>query len=287
MSASGNDHGERRNISEKIYTLWDELADHGPQETDQALRHCMNEICQLIGADDAGWYGMVRLGPECRLLNGKRIATKYDFTPAPPSSRDPMGGWRIGVIVRLQEISAAAERRRYKTWQAIEDKLGDTSRAIASMAGQFRAHTLLGGLVDMAEFQTTEHYDQLYRKRNISDRLWVLFPVTDDSESCFVFDKLGKGKSFDSNEVRTVMQCMRGIKWFHRNALLSHGLGVSNLSLTPKERDVLSQLLTGDSEKEIARKFGITPGSAHQYCVSIYQKYGVRGRLELMALWLN
>lgn len=242
---------------------------------------------QLIDADDANWYGLLRLTENGHATNGKRLTAKYDFTTQAPSAHDPMGGWRIGVMVRLNELCAEAERKRYKAWQAIEDKAGETSRAIASMSGQFRAHTLLGGLVDMAQFQQTEHYDFFYRQRDIADRLWVVFPVTGNSESCFVFDKHGQGRQFEINQVRTAKQCMRGIKWFHRHALLSHGLGICTASLTPKERDVLSQLLTGDSEKEIARKFNITPGSAHQYCVSIYQKFGIHGRLELMALWLS
>lgn len=282
-----NYHAERRNISQKIYTLWDELADYGPQDVDNALRHCMTALCKLIDADDAAWYGLVRIDKNHQFLCGKRITSKYDFGVDGPTARDPMGGWRIGVKIALNELCEEVERERYKAWQAIEDKAGDTSRAVASMSGQFRAHTLLDGLVDMDQFRQTEHYDFFYRKAGVSDRMWVVFPVATNSESCFVFDKLGHSKRFDTNQVRTACQCMRGIKWFHRHALLSHGLGICESSLTPKERDVLSQLLTGDAEKDIARKFKITPGSAHQYCVSIYQKFGVRGRLELMALWLS
>lgn len=284
---SGNDNAERRNVSQKIYDLWDDLADYGPQEVDKALRHCMSALCNLSDADDACWYGLVRLNSNYRNGTGNRISTEYDSATQSPAIHDAMDGWRIGATVGLNDIDAAAERDFNQAWQALEDKPGDTGRAIVSMSGQFRTHTLLGGLVDMDQFQQTGHYDFLYRKRNISDRLWVVFPVTSHSESGFVLDKRGPGKCFKANEVRIARQCLRGIKWFHRQALLSHGLGISNSSLTPKERSVLSQLLRGDSEKEIARKSNITPGSAHQYCVRIYQKYGVRGHLGLMSLWLG
>jgi DNA-binding CsgD family transcriptional regulator len=57
--------------------------------------------------------------------------------------------------------------------------------------------------------------------------------------------------------------------------------------LTPTERRVLQELLSGKTEKQIAARLGVTPGSAHQYVTAIYRKFGTRGRTELMGLWLS
>lgn len=63
--------------------------------------------------------------------------------------------------------------------------------------------------------------------------------------------------------------------------------GISEVPLTPAEQRLLPELLTGDSEKVIAERLSLTPGTAHQYAVGLYRKFGVRGRIEFMALWLR
>lgn len=55
---------------------------------------------------------------------------------------------------------------------------------------------------------------------------------------------------------------------------------------SPRERATLDLLLTGVSEKEIARKLGISRHTAHGYVKNLYRKLGVRSRAELMALAL-
>ncbi len=273
---------------EEMHQRWDELADYGPANIGKALTHCMQALCKLTGADDACWFGIVHHDPDCNPVRGRRSGAYFDLGVKPYSAGDLLNGWRMGAIERLAPVNTASEVERYKTMQNLDDPMGDTSRAVVSHAGRFRIHQLQSGdLVKLEAFQQTQHYDYFYRQTNIYDRLWVVFPVTSTTESCFVIDKVGERRSFAEEEIRAAGQYLRGLKWFHRQALVSHGLGVSQVSLTSTEHRVLCRLLAGNTEKEIAAQFEITPGSAHQYCVSIYNKYGVSGRTKLMALWLN
>lgn len=57
--------------------------------------------------------------------------------------------------------------------------------------------------------------------------------------------------------------------------------------LSPRVRQALLHLLTGESEEEIAEQMSITPGTLHQHVVTVYRSFGVRSRAELMALWLS
>lgn len=287
MCATNFSADEQRECSEQICKLWDELAVLCPQHIDEALRHCMSVICDMAGADDACWFGMVRVSDTCKPAKGRPIAAKYEWRERPIKANDPTMGWRIGALARMTPLDPEAERARYKEIQQLDDKEGDTNRTFLAEAGQFRVYSLHDGTIDLAAFQKTEHYDFFYRQSRISDRLWIVFPVTANTESCFVFDICGRDERFSADAIGAATQCLRGIKWFHHQALLSHGLGISEASLTPVERRVASLLLTGATEKEIAERMSVKPGSVHQYCVDIYQKYGVRGRLEFMALWLN
>lgn len=256
-------------VAEDIFSLWDELSDFSTQSGDEALRHCMSRICDCIGAKNAFWIGAVRL------LNGKA------------AREDALSGWRIGAVQMLHTARTTRQRLRAGMRAAHSDNPGDTTRAVVEGAGQFRVHTLRGGLVDLKAFRKTDHYDYFYRKLGVSDRMWVVLPVNADTESLFCFDKYGQGSRFGPRAIQFAGDALRGIKWFHRQLLLNHGLGVSDAGLTPAERRVVRELLSGAPEKSIAERLGLTPASAHQYVASIFRKFGVRGRAEFMSLWLN
>lgn len=260
----------KKDTVENIYRLWDELSDFGLQQNDEAMDHCLTTICQWLGADNAFWIGTLRVA---------RGAC---------AAHDPMSGWRIRSVHELFSPKQwkIAPSKVIRTVNAEEPPV--TNRALAAGAGKFRVYTLQEGqLVDLASFKHTVHYDQYYRQLNVSDRIWVVFPVTPVAESCFCFDKRGKHRRFTKSDKTLAAQALRGIKWFHLQVLMSHGIGLLDSPLTPTERRVLPFLLSGTNEKEIADKMGVTPGSVHQYITTLFRKFGVHGRADFMALWLH
>lgn len=258
------------NNYERLYCLWDDLSDFGIHNTDQALDYCLSTLREWLCADHAFWVGTVRMAKERR------------------TARDPMSGWRIiaahKLISRDQGITIPGNIIR----SANSDPPPQTNCALAARAGRFRTYNLLDGkLVDLASFQRTKHFDRYYRQADISDRLWVVFPVKHDVESFFCFDKHGRRRRFNSSEKALAGQALRGIKWFHRQVTMRHGLGMCTSPLTPTERRVLLHLLCGMSERDIAQAIGVTPGSAHQYITAIFRKFSVHGRADFMSLWLQ
>jgi DNA-binding CsgD family transcriptional regulator len=251
-----------------IYQLWDDLADFGPSKSREALIHCMNRVSGLIGAQNAVWLGAVRMA------SGDQAA------------RDPLSGWRMGAI----EILTPAYSNPRRTAAGMKDvdkwEPAATTKALLAGVGRHRVHSLRSGMVDLEAFEKTEHYDFFYRQPGIKDRIWSLSPVNADTGSIFLFDLHEDGR-FRLEALDLVARTMRGLKAFHRQLLTSHGLGVSETPLTPAEKRLVPELLTGASEKEIAERLSLTPATAHQYAVGLYRKFGVRGRTEFMALWLR
>lgn len=256
--------------NEKIFKIWDELSDFGSNECDQALNHLMQYLCELISADNAFWVGSVRI------------------VKSAGASGDPMFGWRIGGVHMLNASEEVLQRKKHAMKSVQTNDPGVSAIALVAGAGSFRAYTLHDAeRLNLDSFKKTEYYDYHYRKLGVSDRIWLAVPVSADAESIFMFDKCGKGERFSERDLELASFAMRGIKWFHRQLLLSYGLGICMEPITVAERRVKQSLLSGASEKEIAKKLGLTPGTVHQYAVRIYRKFGVNGRTEFMSLWLN
>ena len=258
-----------RRTNAAIYQLWDELADFPPGEIGRALTHCLARICDWIGAQNAFWLAVVRMA-------GEDMA-----------SVDPFRGWRIRCAEVLNPECTSPDRMRKGMDLLRKADSGEESRAMIAEAGQFRVRSLGTGLVDLESFRKTAHYDFFYRQRNINDRIWVVFPVNADTESYCFFDTYENGRRFKRNELYLAAEALRGLKWFHRQLMLSHGIGIGSAPLSPAERRLLPELLSGHTEKIIAQRLGLTRATVHQYVTALYRKYGVRGRTEFMALWLR
>jgi DNA-binding NarL/FixJ family response regulator len=59
------------------------------------------------------------------------------------------------------------------------------------------------------------------------------------------------------------------------------------LKLSPRQREVLSLLLAGDTLKEVAEKLKISEHTVGDYVKGIYKNFTVSSRAELMALFIS
>src|SRR5690348_9046990 len=80
----------RSRVATRIHALWDEIADFGAHQVDDALVHALRVLSELLQAQNAFWLGAVRL----------------------QTDRDPLGGWRIRAIRRI--FPTPQDERVYK-----------------------------------------------------------------------------------------------------------------------------------------------------------------------------
>lgn len=55
---------------------------------------------------------------------------------------------------------------------------------------------------------------------------------------------------------------------------------IQSLGLSPREVEILAALASGQSNKELARKFGISPNTVKTHVTRIYDKLGVQRRVQ-------
>lgn len=252
-------------MRERIHTIWDALADFDAARIDHALSFLQTNLCELVDAQNADWIGVVRLDAS--------------------SSGDPVGGWRPPVIrvLRHNEKFMASVKEQMRNLE--HGIVNEVVIRMVGMSGRFRACRLRD--VMSAEWFDSPFYKNYYLDSGHCDGMYVAFPVNEDAESWFGLFRAAGQPAFTEEERGTLAYALRGIKWFHRQLLLSHGLLVANTPLTTVERRTLQGLLTGLAEKEIAAAQGQSYHTTHEYVSSIFRKFGVNNRSGLMALWLG
>lgn len=253
------------NIQERAHALWDELADFEASQADAALHHLMAGLCELVEAQNAVWIGAVRLAG--------------DFPG------DPVKGWRPRTIRHMHPSSSILDAVKEQAQDLEAGSVDETTVRNVAGAGSFRVNRVVD-LVSPDWFDSP-YYQAYFRELGIGDSIWAGIPINEDAESYFGIHRYIGHPFFTEEERDAVAYTLRGLKWFLRQQMLSHGLLVASFPLTPVERQVLQGLLTGLSEKEIAAAQGQSYHTTHEYVTAIYRKFGVNNRAALMALWLG
>jgi DNA-binding CsgD family transcriptional regulator len=252
-------------IRNTVQSLWDTLADFDASQAEEARKHLLGGICALIGAQNASWIGAVRLGE--------------------PEPVDPVKGWRPRAIRQLHPTPLLEQMANEQSDLLEAGSVDETTIANVAGAGQYRVNRLCD-LVPASWFKG-DYYRVFYLGVGRRDTIWAGVPINDDAESYFGFHRGLDQAPFGTGEKEIVGFALRGLRWFHRQQMLSEGLGVASSPLTQLEQRVLRGLLRGLTEKQIAAANAQSPHTTHEYVKRILRKYGVGSRAALMALWLG
>lgn len=254
-------------LPQSVYSFWDELSDSPLEESRRSLDLLFSRVAEWIGADNAFWFGTARV------------------RDARNAKKDSLHGWRLRAAERWLPRTEECQDLVRKILAHMERDPGTSTREIIRQAGSFRSYRLRDGFIDFKEYRKTPHYEMYFKQAGVTDRIWCVFPVNRDTESLFCFDRINQRRHFTEAHEMLVAQALRGIKWYHRQLLLNHGLLVGDTALSPAHRRLLLQLLSGKSEKQIADVLGLRRATTHKYVTDVYRSFNVNSRVELMTLW--
>lgn len=248
-----------------VYALWDRLAEFSVGEADAALVHLLGTLCAMFGARNALWSVVVRM-------------------PS-PAAADPLLGWRPRLTRLLHPVPMFAASVQ-EQFESLWSPRIDLSQVLAVSGDEpFRTRLLFDALPP--EWFEGEHYRRHYLEVGHADSMSMRFSLNDDVRiHLFVF-RDAQTPRFSATDSGLLSFATRGLRWFYRQQLLSHGLLIANAPLTPTERRVLLEMLDGHVEKQIAHKLDQSPNTTHFHIKSIYSKFGVKSRPALTALWLG
>ena len=252
-------------VASHIQSFWDEMVDFDTADPDEALRHLLLFLCADLQAQNAFWMVAIRM------------------QEAAPN--DPALGWRPRVFEHLYPSSKLKKRARRELARIDQGQVDITTARTVAQAGSWRANRLVD-LVESDWFKS-DFYKTHYLAHDQADAIWCGCPINRDVEIYFAVHRTKNQPYFTAEERDRAAKILRQLKWFYRNLLLSHGLGVATELLSDKERAVLKGLLTGKTEKDIAAGLNNSPHTIHIHVKSIYRKFGISSRSSLISLWLN
>lgn len=250
---------------DKIHALWDELADFHAAEADSAIMHMLSSLCSIFNAQNACWAVVVRLPST--------------------TSKDLLNGWRPRLTRLLHQPPIVVD-----SIQEQVDKLWLPEVDISSIIGAAGEEPFLTRLLFEAlpsEWFEGDYYRRHYLDVGHADHMSVRCALSKDVRIHILIYRDLISPRFTADDKEPFALALRGLKWFHRQQLLSHGLLIAESPLTPTEHKVLLGVLAGQTEKLIAASLQQSSNTTHAHIKAIYRKFGVKNRGMLTALWLG
>jgi len=136
-----------------------------------------------------------------------------------------------------------------------------------------------------AQWFESELFRNHYGKANMGEWLTTHYPLGNRLFSTMVFLRQLGRPAFSRRDVCIVHIITEEIDWLHRAGTDVPGAEHVN-ELSPRQRQVLLQLLSGEGVKQIARELSLSTHTVNDHMKHIYRRFGVSGRSELVAKFL-
>lgn len=254
------------NSKQLIHELWDGMSQFGASRSDEALDYVLASLCRLIDAQYAFWVGGVRMSNA--FVN------------------DPINGWRMAAVHHLQDSPESRATYKEHLRRLRKGEVDASFVANLRTAGEYRVN--INSQIMPDSWFESEFYQSMYAAQGKQDVIFVAVPLTEEVESWFGFYRINHlHPHFGDKEKQLLFTAVRSMKWFHQQVALSHGILLAEKPLTKLERQVLNELLTGKSAKDIATTLTLTTATVSTYTKRLCHKFNVHGRPQLTALWLG
>ncbi|BBO36060.1 helix-turn-helix transcriptional regulator [Lacipirellula parvula] len=112
--------------------------------------------------------------------------------------------------------------------------------------------------------------------------LLSFFPIDEDAATRVAFYRRQQRADFALREKQIVALLFGQVEWLHRHGVHPRAQQQA-IKLSPREQQVLTLMLNGDTRKKIAAKLGIREYTVAGYQKKLHRSFGVTSRAELQA----
>jgi DNA-binding CsgD family transcriptional regulator len=234
--------------------------------------------CRDLGSDPVLWHGRMLEGL-ARLIGAAAATGGEGRWQRPGGVPQPLSAFSAGLD--------AAGQRRYQVYMRESETPNDpTMKALSDIPGWLVVRKRTEVVPDDEWYRSTLFNDYL-RPGHLNHALYSVRQISEDHTISAIGLYRALGERDFSHRDRQFL------RFFHAelgrligNSLVS-GFDPDPLQLPRRERETLACLLEGDSEKQVAARLGVSSLTAHQYVKSLYGRFGVHSRAELLAHFLR
>jgi DNA-binding CsgD family transcriptional regulator len=224
-----------------------------PRDAAVRGRHLVDELCRLLG----GQCGMIAV-------------LRADKMAGPP---------RILYGVEGGHIDAAA-RQVYRDYAAQTHAIDPLLKVLEPGGRQPRA-VLRREFIDDRDWYGSEFVNEVALRLGTDDMVYAFYPLPTPGHHIGLGIVRPRKARFGRREKTMIALLNDELGWLYRH--FASPVGEPTASLSPRLQSVLAHLLTGESEKQIARSLGLSRYTVHDYIKDVYRLMGVSSRPELMA----
>lgn len=235
--------------------------------------------CRDLGADAAAWHQRLVTGL-CD-ITGSQVGIGANLRHFEPG-RVPTGV----SIFRTGWASTAAEQAWTDYVTTVPVQRTPEYARLVGFRGPMVTRTR-PQLYDDTLWYRSETFNQYHKACGIDQYVFSIRRVrtTDLYNSVWVHRPLG-GAAYSRREWWIVRIVHQEVGRLIGGALALPGSpGVS--ILPPRQRETLDALLTGDSEKQVAMRLGLSRATVHEYVTALHRHFGVSSRGELLSLFVG
>lgn len=256
--------------------LWADVAAFPAHCSEQALVLFLKRICEVLGAFSSSWLAMKKLDSMPRKINPDDYQLMID----------KMDGWApMAAVFTNPDKNLRSILDRWLECSRVGG-MDAMSKAVAAGRGSNRTYR-------RADVATEEEWEkhwisgEFLSRYGVGDRMIAMFCLGEDAEACVVIDRAPADDAFSAEDKRIFHLAVCGIAGLHKRVFMENGLFASSCPLSKRERELYRYLLTDLSESQIAERMKLSVHTIHSYARGLYKKFGVKGRIGLMALVLN
>lgn len=226
---------------------------------------------QRLGASQVSWMAAYR-GPYGRELWQTKL----------------MDGWKAfdRIFPRQDKKDFSEEAKTYFKQAQQEGDVDPQVKFALSRTGATRVQRL-------KEAISSEDWDKHWMKKvlqfqGVGERMVGAYTLSDIAESYILVDRAPGADAFSQADADNFYAALIEFPRLHHWLFLERGLiQPAKRPFTPRQKEVLLQLLGPDSEAEIAETLHLKKGTVHNHVSDIYKIFGVKSRFELTQLWLR
>jgi DNA-binding CsgD family transcriptional regulator len=257
--------------------LWAEMAMFPVWDTTPALRCFMDRLCSLLKARDATWMVVRKQSKLPREISSDHYQTVFNA----------MNGWSPVAAEYLNPEKVFKRIADRWLMHARKEGIDPLNLAVLDGAGKFPRAYIRHDVATDQEWQNhwvSKNYLKFY---GVGERMIACTPLNEKCEAFLIIDRPMHAEPFTPEDRDFMSFAIASVPRLHKLLCLERGLLGSSAVLSNREIDTYRLLLTDFTESEIAEKLKLSTHTVHDYARKLYQKFGVKGRVGLMAMVLE